>query len=344
MQSRQKPPYTLDTDLSERIYILRLIFMVMVVMIHAYAIPKLSFDLFEPTELTTVKRFFSFNVSGVANNGLFLLSSILLYAKEYTWCNMMRKKCRTLLLPYCIINTFWILFFLLMQSIPLVAPLFSAQDYQVNGIMGWLDAYLGVFVRTKPIYYPFWFLRDLFLLHILSRVLQRCIDALPICTAGALLLLNFSPLQLPVLSKSALLFFALGYYLVKYTVNLRKIDAIKWPLLIAVYLGVVIMGNLSVVGDVVELIFYYRVAGYLRKRFAHTMLRLSSYTFCIFAFHEYWQAMIKKAVMMVLPQTAVVQYLEYFLLPIVILVLCIFGGKLLKSIAPKAYRVITGGR
>lgn len=344
MQSRQKPHYTLDTDLSERIYILRFIFLVMVVMIHNYAIPKLSFDFFEPTGLTTVKNFFTFNMGGVANNGLFLLSSILLYAKEYTWCNMIRKKCRTLLLPYCIINTFWILFFLLMQSIPLVAPLFSSQDYQVNGIMGWVDAYLGVFVRTQPIYYPFWFLRDLFLLHILARVLQRCIDALPICTAGALLLLNFSPLQLPVLSERALLFFALGYYLVKYTVNLRKIDAIKWPLLIAVYLGVVIMGNLSVVGNVVELIFYYRVAGYLRKRFAHTMLRLSSYTFCIFAFHEYWQAMIKKAVMMVLPQTAVVQYLEYFLLPIVILVLCIFGGKLLKSIAPTAYGVITGGR
>lgn len=38
--------------------------------------------------------------------------------------------------------------------------------------------------------------------------------------------------------------------------------------------------------------------------------------FLIYAFHEFYEAMVKKHIMMVLPQYGLVQLLEYFILPL----------------------------
>ena len=70
----------------------------------------------------------------------------------------------------------------------------------------------------------------------------------------------------------------------------------------------------------------------------------SQYTFFIYAFHEFYESMIKKVIMLILPQYGIVQLLEYFLIPMIVLVGCIAVGAIMKKRSYRVYGLLCGGR
>ena len=59
--------------------------------------------------------------------GFFLIAGVLLFRKPFTWKDNMKKKCRSLAVPYLLLNTLWIMFYILCQSIPATAAFFSKE-------------------------------------------------------------------------------------------------------------------------------------------------------------------------------------------------------------------------
>lgn len=148
--------------------------MVMVVFIHSEAVPELPFELEVPRYMQECKNIMTNGICSVAVPGFFFISGFLLFSKDFTWSGNMKKKVRSILLPYFLINSFWILFFKVMQAIPLTALYFSGEDYQIIGMRGLMEAYCA----PIPLYYPFWFLRELFILNIAAKVIKICVDKL----------------------------------------------------------------------------------------------------------------------------------------------------------------------
>lgn len=72
------------------------------------------------------------------------------------------EKVRTLLVPYFIVITFWIVLYAAMQAIPFAQPFFSNNTKLISewGIFQYLDAYLGL--TQSPLVYPLWFAQNLF--------------------------------------------------------------------------------------------------------------------------------------------------------------------------------------
>ena len=82
---------------------------------------------------------------------------------------------------------------------------------------------IRAFCAPIPLYYPFWFLRDLFILNIFAKALQMLMDKTPL--AGLILSVGagFNIIPLPFLvSNSSFCMFIMGYYVGRYNGRYEK--------------------------------------------------------------------------------------------------------------------------
>lgn len=340
----------LDQNISQRLNIIKFIFMVMVVFIHSETLPDLPYELNVPPYLDICKNVVTNGICAIAVPGFFFISGFLLFSKEFTWIGNVKKKARSILLPYFLINSFWILLFKIMQSIELTAPYFAGEDYQIIGAEGIIKAYCAAI----PLYYPFWFLRDLFIVNIFAKLIQIMIDRFPRLSILMIIILCLNLVKIPLLvSNSSFYMFAIGYYVVKYRDRVKKLEDINILYIGIVFFGLTIYklsfgGYASLVAlfySLSGILFYYMLAGYIMNSKVYSpILWCSQFTFFIYAFHEFYEAMAKKIIMMTIPQYGYIQTLEYFMLPIIISGFCIIVGAIMKKRVSVLYRLLCGSR
>lgn len=341
--------YVIDRETSRRLSILKLIFMVMVIFIHSDAVPELPFHLEVPRYVETCKSFVTGGICATAIPGFFFISGFLLFSKNFTWIGNMKKKVRSILLPYLLVNSFWILFFKIMQSIERTAPWFSGEAYQIVGIEGVVRA----FCDPIPLYYPFWFLRDLFILNLFARAIQVITARFPFLSLLLVIGTGLNIVSLPFLvSSSSFCMFVMGYYVGRYVGDIRKLDRIKtWEagavflLLMICRLYIVDQAAVMLLHSAAGIFFFYRLSEAIRRRaISPQILWCSQFSFFIYAFHEFYEAMAKKVIMMTIPQYGVVQLLEYFMLPLIVTGSCIAVGVIMKRYVKPLYCMLCGYR
>jgi fucose 4-O-acetylase-like acetyltransferase len=110
----------------------------------------------------------------------FIISSYLLYMKESEFLIVLRKKCKTILLPYLLWNILTILFFYVAQSFSFTKRYFVNTIIRNFTILDWVQAFTGKFTNDvenatlhSPFVGQFWFLRDLFILSILFLLIKK---------------------------------------------------------------------------------------------------------------------------------------------------------------------------
>ncbi|MCM1135276.1 MAG: acyltransferase family protein [Clostridium sp.] len=338
----------IDENMSQRITIVKFIFMIMVVFIHSDATPELPYKLYIPSYVSNIKSFITDGICSMAVPGFFLISGMLLGSKEFTWAENMKKKVRSILVPYIIINTFWILFFKVMQAFPQTAGYFSGEAYQINGIKEVISA----FINPMPLYYPFWFLRDLFIVNIFAKIINIIIDKYLILSIYLIAFLYLGEISIPLLvSKESLCMFAIGCCLAKCKLEMKKIDEINGFYILCVYIGSIFFrkasggGTARLLNSSASLLFCFWLAGkIINSKWKSKILWCAQFTFFIYAFHEFYEAMIKKIIMIIIPQNGVVQLLEFLCLPIVITIVLIIIGSFLKKHMQRIYKIICGNR
>lgn len=342
--------YEINEDMSQRLNIMKFVFMVCVVFIHSYALPSLPYALDVPRYVTVCKEIVVNGICRVAVDGFFFISGLLLFAKEFTWLGNMRKKAKSILVPYLLINSFWIIFFRAVNSFEMTAHYFADEAYQINEWIDVAEAYLN----PMPLYYPFWFLRDLMILNIFAALIKVMIDRFPILILVIMIALQMQMLSLPLLvSNNSFCMFALGGYFVKYTVDAEKLDQISLWYIGTLFAGL-ILAKLYLFKDlklifplyiVCGIFFYYRIAGkILESKMARHVLWCSQFTFFVYGFHEFYMAMGKRVMMSVIPQYGIIQLMEFFMLPLVISAVCIIMGAVMKKKITWLYRIVCGLR
>ena len=90
--------------------------------------------------------------------------------------------------------------------------------------------------------------------------------------------------------------------------------------------------------------FFVCLTDFKEGKFKSAVLAVSSYSFGIYLFHEQNLSILRKLCTKFLPQTALIQTLEYFLIPAFIIFACIILCMILNKIAPKFYAVLVGNR
>lgn len=279
-----------------------------------------------------------------------LISSVLLYAKPFTWWANLKKKSRSLLVPCLIFNSLWVVLMfvkhVLGQKLGVVAG--DDIDFATYGIFDWLDAYLGSTGDYKPLLTTLWYVRDLFLLNLLAIPIKKVVDWLPIPALVATLAVWVLDIQIPGIQDYSLPFFVLGLYLVKYDIHLADIDR-KVPKygILAVYLAltIAVVALERQVEAVNRLYLLSAVLFWLRwspclTRFGKTIDLILPATFFLYLGHRFVYAILQ-----VLVDGSLTVYLTtYALKPVVAMAVLLAVFYFLRRFLPGLLALLVGGR
>ena len=352
--------WRISEEESRRISILKVWLSVMVVFIHleneiSTAGGQAAAAL--PGWLDTLEFVISRAVSRCAIPAFFFLSAYLLYRKPFRWEQNIRKKVRSLLVPYVILNTFWIFVFFAGQHIPALSAYFSREETMVGswGIVDWIGAYFGSPSNDWcPLLYPLWFIRNLFILNLLAPAFEWLVRK-----AGTWSLLLFIPVWLLPEENSIALsfcFWGLGCFFSVRRIPLSSLDkyrkaAFAYPLLI---LAVCLLRReLGEIGPrivyhiclLAGMLFWYTCTTKIREGgFRKALLFVAGYSFCIYLFHEMSLTILRKIFAKILPQSGPAAMAQYFGPAAVVIAGCILLSWLLNRYVPKIYEMISGGR
>lgn len=341
---------------SEIMYTTKVFLMIMVLFIHinsyfakgSMQVGDTIYDMHISDWLHNMTNIISYVISGCAVPGFFFFAGYLLYLKDFKWADNMKKRIRKLLIPYVLVNSFWILFYVVVQKVPVLAQYFTNSDTHVAkwNWLDWVDAYTGI-IHGSPTVYPLWFVRDLFIINIFAVLLKKLVDKAPRLMLVVMLLLCIFDIKIGGVTGSGIGFFLTGYYFVKYDISLSCVTRVKLIPLTVVYIVLVILTNIfsgiQFVTTVAGLLFFMKCAYIINQRNKNNFLRrIAPYTYCIFLFHEMNMRIVQKIVFKLLPQSKVIVVLEYFLIPFCIMGGCIILAILLKQCVPVVYSLISG--
>jgi surface polysaccharide O-acyltransferase-like enzyme len=355
--------FTVEENLSKRIHSLRFLLMVFVVFIHNTVIDVgVNFaegkQIFEaPLYVVKIKQFAG-TITCTAVPLFFLISGYLLFIKKTIFIKNLKKKCRTILLPYFLWIILILLLFALGQKLSITKPFFATLIINNFTLLEWIDLFVGKFTALSeymyPLVYQFWFLRDLFILNLLYPIIKIFIDKYPGGTLFLFLLLWFGGVNIYIISPAALFFFSLGYYIVKYNINYKHIDNLKMMDMVIMYI-ITILASLfmydhipviSNINIIVGITFFVKLSyNFIKKDNIYKMLSwLEQYSFWLYATHGIFIAVLIKISVKIMPMNGVWLLVHYFAITILCIIILVGIGIIFKKIFPKIYNVLTGGR
>ncbi|HPH94985.1 MAG TPA: acyltransferase [Anaerolineaceae bacterium] len=349
-------------QLSKRIVSLRFLLIVFVVFIHntvsevKYADSTTVYQIPEYARIIRVIVTDVFSRSAVPL--FFLLSGYLFFMKEAAYWPVVKKKTKSILLPYMLWSLLAVLFYFLAQNISFTKVYFSNPLNIVADFdwLDWVDVFAGLFTARAPypLVYQFWFIRDLFTAFLLFPILKWFIDRLPFGTFIILSVLWITYTNLYLVSAEALLFFSLGYYIVKYKLTIESLDKIKIGDFLAgfsatIFFEVFFLKSFSFIhfiNLVLGVLFLLRISFYfIRNEKVFSILAwLEGYAFFVYAFHEPLLTILKKVSVRVIPMEGGYILLHYFFLTFLTVIISLAAGVLVKKITPRVYALLTGGR
>lgn len=300
----------------------------------------------------------------------FLISGFLFFYKTdvitiKVYLQKLKNRVHTLLIPYIFWNLLVILFLVLAQTF-LSGGLVSGNNKLIidYSVQDWFRAFWDTSMinptldKSLPINSPFWFIRDLIVVILLSPLICFAIKKIGVYVVIALgLLWIFNPwFYEPGLSTVSFFFFSAGAYFSMYQKNFATSMKQMLPLVAPLYILIVIAtlyffgqswwSYLYCGGIMVGLILAVGLSAYfIEKGSWHTNTFLANSSFFIFAYHRLPLVFVIKFLFKLLhPQSEAVLLLLYLACPTIIIVLGLLGYRLLRQYLPKFTAVINGGR
>jgi surface polysaccharide O-acyltransferase-like enzyme len=346
-----------DDYLSKKIKVLTFSMIIMVVFLHAYNLPVdrqapgfSSFNHF-------IQLFISQGITRIAVPMFFSISGYLFFV-NYTgrsdYYKKITKRFKGLFLPYVMWSLAGLLFYYFLNTSPLLKSYFNQNLF--TGVTAWGYCKL---VFLDPIPFQLWFVRDLFLLALISPLIFVLISKFSLAfmlSLGTCWFYDINPPQFanlnwPFLRIEGILFFSLGA-----TLALKKINLggkctpnitllIVWIALVVAkvfYAGInltVPIHKISIITGLVAVWLNYELLVFLFDR--KSIFKLTSYTFFVFLFHEPFLTMVEKVFEKILHFPSIAIYLTA---PLLTICMAFLIASLLTKRLPRVYNIITGGR
>jgi hypothetical protein len=357
--------FTIDTELSKRINSLRFILIFFVVFIHNTAINKgVTFSdgnetYNVPVYVEKIIELVS-SFTCVAVPLFFIISSVLLYSKQDSFMANIKKKSKTIILPYFLWIVLIIAFFYIAQSFSFTKKYFASIIVRNFTFFDWIQAFIGKINSLEnptlhsPFVGQFWFLRDLIILNIFYLPIKKIIDKFPVSVFILLFILWIANPQIYIINTGALFYFAVGYYIVKYNLSYKTIDKIKFFDLILMYIVTIVsklyfkeyISIIENINIIIALMFFIKsTAWFIKNNILYNVLNwLKEYAFWIYALHLLLEVILTKLSVLIIPMHNGWLLLQYFGVIIVTTILLLIIGIGVRKIMPKFYSVLTGGR
>lgn len=345
---------------SQKIKTSSFVLMIMVVFIHSYNI-----DIKQGSEILYFEKDYNWLIQNFISNGLtriavplfFLISGYLFVLDRKTHFSdfilKIRKRAKTLLLPYLIWAFLGLLLYFVLQSIPQSQPFFTKKLIKDYTFLEWLNA-----IFNEPIPYQLWFLKDLIVLVILSPIIYFLVKKLKLFFLAAIFVFWIFSQDTIFLTSEALLFFSIGLYIGYYNseiINLQNksttVFVLLWILLLSLktlsgfYSLDTNFGSILLkISILIGIIAFWGLYDYFKCNRSLISDNIIGLSFFLYLFHEPFLTIIKKLLFSKLPKASEFYMLVYFLAPVIIISVSLAVGFFLKSKANFLYKILTGNR
>lgn len=220
----------MQSEISRRISITRYLMVIGIIVLHMPPYEALSAT--GPELFSYIKAFFSHGVFRATVPVLTVMSGYLLIRSglQRFPATLVKKKCRSLLLPLILWNVPLVLAIFLLQRFEVASLSLSTILYPVEWT-NWINALLGL--TAPPANYPLNFLRDLFVIALLSPIMWQMLKRAPYIGLLVISVIYYFNLEGPlVLRNSMLISFYLGALAAHQQWDLRKLDRFAIPCLV----------------------------------------------------------------------------------------------------------------
>lgn len=357
-----------DEILSRTISFLRFPLIVAVVMIHAdlsqmilngtSVVDEGAFPLFK-----TLAHVFSYELPGTAVPMFFFISGFLFfYRSGFSWRiygTKLKRRARSLLIPYLLWNVAVFVLFLLTQIfLPSLASGQGNLRISEYTFTDWLRLFWD-HSDGHPICYQFWFLRDLMVIILLSPVIFALIRGLQILAPlllGAIWALDIVP-SVPGFSTSAVFYFTFGAWFSLTGRNFAVCFEKYRPWLAMLFAVLIVVSTLAwhfdydipLLHPITIVIELMAAAAWTARGIRCEKLKanhlLSDSSFWLYACHVMPIVLLMKCwLAFVRPLNEYTLIAGYMLIPVIIVVLGVASYALLLRVAPRFTKLVTGGR
>jgi len=350
--------------LSEKIKFLSFILIIFVVFIHASNYKKAAaWEVTYRAGYTwPIEAFVSDGVTRVAVPLFFLVSGYLFFLNfnntRSEIVDKLKKRLKTLLLPYLLWSAGVVLFYFVIQAIPKVGVFFSKEL-----IRNYSTSELLKTIFINPINFQLWFLRDLMVLVLVSPVLYYLIKYLRLTIVILFAFLWLFDIRLQVLSTESLLYFTLGAYLSFNKINLYFSRLVKyggyliiaWLLVLILRITLIEMKLITVFENMllhkfgimlglIALWEFYDKMQEGKDMKNYKIYNLLSFSFFVYLFHEPILTIIQKVMLAVTGKSNTMILIDYFSSVIITIIISLIVGYLFKKVLPSVYALSTGNR
>lgn len=368
----------IDPETSRRITSLRFLLIVLVVFIHNNFVAEDILegalkDGVEPFAYANgaagiwIQRFISDGIARCAVPIFFMFASYLQFMKNDRFSVLLKKRTKSLVIPFFLWPILNIAPYVgIKLALSKVAPSLFGRPGVIPQmewtLADWFHAFFGYSDMTEGRTFggyviQMWFVRDLFILILLSPLLRLAKKKFPVCTIIAVSFFYFGDVRPFFVAEQALFYYTLGLYWAESDFNLFAFaDKIKWKALIPLYLLLWlyrwIFGAeysfsywLMVFVSCIVLLKFSALLVKNEKIFSK-LKYLAEFSFWLFAVHMPFllnalQTLWRK----VLPMTSTARCMaEYFGVSILVIITGTLAGIILKKICPPLFRVLNGGR
>lgn len=349
--------YIINYDESNLITKIKTLCSILIIFIHIQY-SKVIFYNYNNLIFDFIEGIFEFFISEIIARSavplFFIISGMLLFNKEFDFYTNLKKKIKSLLIPYIFFNLLWLIVFFVSQKIPGLSSMFNNPDNDFSNFtfFSYIDCFLAI-KRTSPLVYPLWFIKDLFLLNVLAKLIKYLIDKSEFIYFVVLLILWMFNIDCSIIHVQSILFFSLGYFLVKNNYHLNKINLsnkqiIPYIILSVIYIVLIAFLKNEII-PIKNVIVLYGILVLItvsqKINFNSSISKiLSQNAFFIFMFHEWNLYFLKKLGYIILGETYYTKFILYITIPFIIIILGNFIAEFSKKYCNNFYRIIVGNR
>ncbi len=326
----------------------------LVLLLHSYFIEAENYYYANKIQLITGTN----GMCGVAVPLFFFISGLLFFKQVNCVSDCLKglkKRIRTLLIPYILWNCIFVGWYLLLSLIPSVSCYVNSDVLSNIKICQPLESLKFLFV--EPAAFQLWFLRDLMVYMITTPVIYYLIKHYPFFT---LFLLFFTLGWIP---RCGIVYFYLGAVIALH-LGLEKIRVFLSSTVVSLcsllFIAKCIVAGISEcrplvmnpyfqqISCIIGIIFiwglYDRIKIFTRVKTTGFLKLITNYSFFIFLFHEPVFNIVKKISLLLYGVSECSLIINYFINPLIMVFLSIGVAAMLKNSIPRVYGIMVGGR
>ena len=350
-------------ETSMRITSLRFILAIFVVFIHNNldadtAVNYYHLDFIEPIVITWIKQLICNVLGGAAVPLFFMFAGYLQFRKKDTYLVLLKKKTKSLLIPYVIWTIICILAFFIGQSIPHIATYFQNENNIVRDwkFIDWINLFwtheTDNALKT-PLVYQLWFVRNLIVLIIASPLLNNLEKKTPFAVIITAFLCYLNGLSIGL--GTALFFYMCGYFFAEYDIDFISLaDKISWldfVILISFEMLVLVLFGERIklfgLGTIISCLFFLKLSGRIiakPKVFSITEY-LAGFSFFLYAIHApFLVNLLNKISYRIISLHGLGCLLQFILPPLITIIIGTVIEIGLKKICFPLFVLLNGGR